>query len=294
MSGELQDVARKRGIELLSSQEEIKVLVLGAAGVVGFGICDAWLKEEDVTVFAVDKDSSSLKNLTNRLGLDDSSSSRLVTIVGDFSSNETGKVAKDAIDAALNGQKITHVASAMGCTTPAPSGITSSDALTRLKDSYEQVFYPNLIATALFLDSIRDTEGASFTVAGGPFTHHCPNPELYNTSMMGATMNHFGTILTANTKDSKCRANNLCCHYAIAYPEELEKSHPSSSFGPLLDNDFGPVTDCRDWGKTFVRVAKGPERAGFICMHDAEESAILVKSKEWKWFPDQNKYGPVY
>lgn len=277
-------------------EEGINVLVLGAAGVVGFGICDAWLKEEGVTVFAVDKDSSSLDAIAERLGLDDPNSSRLVTVLGDFSSDSAGDAAKVAIDAALGDRKLTHVASAMGCTTPAPAGegVSSSDALRRIKESYDRVFYPNLIATTLFLDSIRDTEGASFTVAGGPFTHHCPNPELYNTSMMGATLNHYGTILTANTKDSKCRANNLCCHYAIANPEELEKSHPSSSFGPLLDKDFGPVTDCRDWGKAFVRVAKGSERSGFICMHDAGETAILVKSKEWKWFPDQNKYGPVY
>jgi nucleoside-diphosphate-sugar epimerase len=30
------------------------ILVLGAAGVVGFSVCDAWLKEEDSVVYVVD------------------------------------------------------------------------------------------------------------------------------------------------------------------------------------------------------------------------------------------------
>lgn len=59
-----------------------------------------------------------------------------------------------------------------------------------------------------------------------------------------------------------------------------------------MDKDFGPVTDARDWGKAFVRVANGTERLGFICVHDAEEAAVLVASEEWIWFPDRHKYGP--
>lgn len=39
---------------IVSSTMPTNVLVLGAAGVVGFGVCDAWLKEhDDVVVCAV-------------------------------------------------------------------------------------------------------------------------------------------------------------------------------------------------------------------------------------------------
>lgn len=194
--------------------------------------------------------------------------------------------------AKLDGGKIFHhIVTAMGCpiSAPADTNLAAPDAFLRMKKTYEQVFFPNLLATSHFLDVVRDVEGASFIVAGGPFTHHCPDDELYPVSMSGATMNHFGTILKFQTMSSKCRGNTLCCHYAIGFPDELDKP---SQFGHLLDKDFGPVTDCRRWGKTFVRVAKGSERLGFICMHDAEEADVLVASEEWVWFPDQHKYGP--
>eukprot|EP00957_Ditylum_brightwellii_P068842 5225591-Ditylum_brightwellii.AAC.1 len=84
-------------------------------------------------------------------------------------------------------------------------------------------------------------------------------------------------MLKFNTNNSLCCGNTLCCHYAIGYPDEIKES----SFGPLLDKDFGPVSDCRAWGKAFVRVAKGTERLGFICMHDPPEVKVLVKSKGW-------------
>jgi NADP-dependent 3-hydroxy acid dehydrogenase YdfG len=41
----------------------------GAAGVVGFGVCDVWLKEGE-TVFAVDNREKELSELTDKLGLD--------------------------------------------------------------------------------------------------------------------------------------------------------------------------------------------------------------------------------
>lgn len=266
------------------------VLVLGAAGVVGFGICDAWLKENDSTVYAVDQSQDALNGLAVRLiasqSIDDSEmSKRFISIVGDFSTEESGKLAKAAILAKCN--QFQHVVMAMGCSSVAPAGLTAPDAIQRMNDAFQQVFMPNFIATNLFLDVVRDVPDSSFLVAGGPFTHHCPNSELYAVSMMGASFNHFGTILKFETMKSKCRANTLCCHYAIGYPQDTE-----SHFGPLLDTSFGPVSDSRQWGKAFVRVAKGSERLGFICMHDTEETKVLVDSSEWTWFPDEKKYGP--
>ena len=152
------------------------------------------------------------------------------------------------------------------------------------------MFFPNLIATTIFIEMIRNVTGSSFLVAGGPYTHHCPKPELLNISLMGATFNHFGTILKFNTANSKVRGNTLCCHYAIGILPDQQESKFTKE---LLDNDFGPITDTRDWGKAFVRVACGQERIGFICMHHAKETSELVNSKEWKWFPEENKYGPV-
>jgi hypothetical protein len=241
---------------------------------------------EGAAVYAVDNRGDALAGLAEKLGI---KNAKLHTIVGDFSSDESGQNAKAAVEAALAENTLTHVVTAIGCSSPSPpgSGMTASDALSRLKSTYEKVMFPNLVATTLFLDMVRDVDGASFTVAGGPFTHHCPNKELWNVSLQSATINHFGTILNANTKDSKCRGNTLCCHYAIGYPGET-----ASSFGELLDKDFGPCSDSTAWGKTFVRVAKGTERLGFICMHDPEEAQVLVNSTEWVWFPDQHKYGP--
>jgi hypothetical protein len=265
------------------------VLVLGAAGVVGFGICDAWLKEEDCVVYAVDRSQDALDGLAARLrqSNDDEAilSRRFIAIVGDFSTEESGKQAKAAILAKC--ESFQHVVSAIGCSSVAPAGLTAPDAIQRMNHTFQQVFAPNFIATNLFLDMIRNVPDSSFIVAGGPFTHHCPNPELYAVSMMGASFNHFGTILKFETINSKCRANTLCCHYAIGFPEDTE-----SHFGPLLDTSFGPISDSRQWGKAFVRVAKGSERLGFICMHDPQETSVLVDSSEWIWFADQNKYGP--
>lgn len=293
--------------KLDARSDGVTVLVLGAAGVVGYGASHAWLND-GATVIAVDRDEAALAGLADRLGLEGEARNRLVTVMGDLSSEEGGKAAKEAVAAALGclgdgdgGASLTHVVTAVGCSSPTPSGtgVSSPDALRRLKSTYEDVFFPNLLATTLFLDDLRETENASFTVAGGPFTHHCPNTELYNVSMMGATLNHFGTVLAADTKDSRCRGNTLCCHHAIGYPPDLEgttddNASSSSSFGKMLDKDFGPVTDCREWGKAFVRVGKGSERSGFICMHDAEEVAVLVKSTVWQWFPEKGKFGPVY
>jgi hypothetical protein len=229
-----------------------------------------------------------LEGLSVKLGLEQAKTN-LVTITGDFSSQEAGSVAKAAVVSALNGKSLHHIITALGCSTPDPdgTGMSAPGAFQRMKETYEQVLFPNILATNLFLDEVRNSKGASFTVAGGPFTHHCPSPELYSVSMMGASFNHFGTILKHDTQDSPCRGNTLCCHYAIGYPDDAV-----SSFGPLLDKDFGPISDCRRWGKTFVRVAKGTERVGFICMHDPEEADVLVNSKEWVWFPEQHKYGP--
>jgi len=285
-----------------SSSSPVHVLVLGAAGVVGVGVCDAWLKE-GATVIAVDQNQTDLTDLRRKLlSIDDDDNGRLMTVVGDLSSVESATTLKTTILTLLgsSGQhqlQLQHIVTTIGCSVPAPTGggLTSVDAVQRIKDSYDTVFYPNLIATNVFLDLIRNVPGASFTVAGGPFTHHCPNKELYNVSLMGATFNHFGTILAAETKDTPCRGNTLCCHFSIGFPDDInnKESSSSSSFGPLLDEDFGPVSDTREWGKAFVRLANGTERVGFICMHDPEEVKVLVQSKEWMWFPDQHKFGPA-
>jgi hypothetical protein len=266
---------------------------IGAAGVVGFGVCHAWLNEsDDVHVYAVDRNEEGLNGLALRLGLT-SSSSRLTCIVGDLSSDELGQKCQQAVTAALNGATYHHVVSAIGCSTPDAGGsVSASHALTKIKESYANVLFPNFLATTLFLEPIRDVQGASYTVCGGPFTHHCPDKALYNTSLCGGTLNHYGTILKFNTLDNKCRGNTLCCHYAIGYPDQELGPKGRSSFGDLLDKDFGPVSDCRAWGKTFVRVAKGTERLGFICMHDPDEAQVLVQSSEWVWYPDQHKFGP--
>lgn len=265
------------------------ILVLGA-GVVGFGVADAWLKADDNTfVIVVDQEKDVLSALPSRLGLDDNSTAakRLRTIVGKVSSSEC-KTVKDSVLEALAGHALHHVVSALGCATP-DIALTDPDAVQKTKETYDKVFFPNLTAAHAFLPMLTTTSGAtSYTVAGGPFTHHCPDPKLLATSLMGATLNHFGTILKHLTAGTSCRGNTLCCHYAIGYPDDFAKSN----YGPLLDQDFGPVTDTRAWGKTFVRVAKGPERVGFICMHDAEEAAVLVASKEWVWFPEEHKFGP--
>jgi hypothetical protein len=269
------------------------ILVLGA-GVVGFGVVDAWLKaDENTFIMVVDQEKDVLRALPSRLGLDDSSSStaakRLRTILGSVSTE--CKSVKDAVLEYLGGRPLHHVVSALGCATP-DIALSDPDAVQKIKETYDKVFFPNLTAAHAFLPmltSVSATGGrqTSYTVAGGPFTHHCPDPKLLATSLIGATHNHFGTILKHLTHGTPCRGNTLCCHYAIGYPDDTK-----SNYGPLLDKDFGPVTDTREWGKTFVRVAKGPERVGFICMHDAEEATVLVDSKEWVWFPDEHKYGP--
>lgn len=220
--------------------------------------------------------------MSTKLGLKEEDQKRLVTIVGDFSTEDSGKQAKAAI---LNKcDTFLHVVSAIGCSSVAPFNLTSPDAIQIMSTTFQNVFMLNFIATNLLLDLVRDVPNSS---AGGPFTHHCPSHPLYNVSMMGASFNHFGTILKFETMNSECRANTLCCHYSIGYPGDA-KSH----FGPLLGDGFGPVTDCRRWGGAFVRVSKGTERLGFICMHNAEETDVLVDSSEWIWFPDKNGYGP--
>mmetsp|Transcript_10688 Transcript_10688/g.15733 ORF Transcript_10688/g.15733 Transcript_10688/m.15733 type:complete len:282 (-) Transcript_10688:75-920(-) len=270
----------------------VNVLVLGATGVVGFGVCHAWLDmDKDSHIYAVDNRKDALGGLAERLGLNENDKQRLTCIEGDIAANPQTLVEK--VKTCLQANTLHHVVSAIGCSSPDLEGTVSSPhALEKVKEAYEKVLFPNLLATTLFLEMIRDIDGASYTVAGGPFTHHCPSPELYNTSLASATLNHYGTILKFNTAASKVRGNTLCCHYAVGYPDEIVAEGSKSSFGDLLDKDFGPVSDCRAWGKAFVRVAKGTERLGFICMHDPPEVEVLVESKEWVWFPDEHKYGP--
>lgn len=270
----------------------VNVLVLGAAGVVGFGVCHAWLEmDPDAQILALDHRKDALDGLAQRLGLDAQTQKRLTCILGDVVKDDSQTIV-DKVQDALQGETLHHVVSALGCSQPDLQGsVTAAHAVEKVKETYEQVLYPNLLATTLFLEQIRDVEGSSYTVAGGPFTHHCPSVELYNTSLASATLNHYGTILKFNTANSKVRGNTLCCHYAIAYPDEIQKGS-TSSFGDLLDKDFGPVSDCRAWGKAFVRLAKGTERLGFICMHDPPEVEVLVKSQEWKWDPVAHKFGP--
>jgi hypothetical protein len=47
-----------------------------------------------------------------------------------------------------------------------PSGLTEPDAVSRLLETYDTVFFPNFIATDAFLESARNVEDATFTVAG--------------------------------------------------------------------------------------------------------------------------------
>jgi hypothetical protein len=110
--------------------------------------------------------------------------------------------------------------------------------IQEIDHTFQQVFVPNFMATNLFFGHDSKCTKSSFIIVGGPFMHHYPNPELYAISIMGASFNHFGTILKFETINSKCHANIHCSHYAIGFPEDT-KSH----FGPLLDTSFGPISD---------------------------------------------------
>ena len=134
---------------------------IGAAGVVGFGICDAWLNHESttsdddnsnvVTVYAVDKNEIELNKLSDKLGLSngdthDKTKNRLVTIVGDVSSEDLGLQLKSSIESKLVEAQHTlkHIVTCVGCPKPLPGNSGNweftSNIIESTKQTYNEVF----------------------------------------------------------------------------------------------------------------------------------------------------------
>ena len=171
-----------------ATDETTNVLVLGA-GVVGLGVCDAWLKAGTTFVIVVDESKGQLDGLADKL----EDGSNLHKMVGNVSDDPQG--VKQAVLEALAGHPLHHVVTALGCSTPNVSLLDDKDAVAKTKETYDTVFFPNLTAAHTFLPLVKSVQGSTFTVAGGPFTHHCPDPQLLTVSLMGATLNHFGNRL---------------------------------------------------------------------------------------------------
>jgi NAD(P)-dependent dehydrogenase (short-subunit alcohol dehydrogenase family) len=134
------------------------VVVLGATGVVGSGICRAFL-DQGAFVVAVSRSAGRFDDLSKTLAL--KASDGFATAVGDFKDEASSGLAMAAIDRALAGRAIDHVISSQGFVKFGPPPTQSTAA--QLNDALADGLTINFNAAKALLPGIKP-RAASFTM----------------------------------------------------------------------------------------------------------------------------------
>ncbi|MDP3506122.1 MAG: SDR family oxidoreductase [Myxococcales bacterium] len=238
------------------------VVVLGATGVVGSGICRAFL-DQGAFVVAVSRSAGRFDELSKTLAL--KASDGFATAVGDFKDEASSGLAMAAIDRALAGRAIDHVISSQGFVKFGPPPTQSTAA--QLNDALADGLTINFNAAKALLPGIKQ-RAASFTMVSGGLAHiPPPDPAMWMGTIKNAAVNAFTLGLAAETARDVVRVNTLCIHFGIA---------------PIggKQNQFGLPAERDSLGlaPAFLAIARGRQKGQVLCLNSWADVDALAKS----------------
>jgi NAD(P)-dependent dehydrogenase (short-subunit alcohol dehydrogenase family) len=230
------------------------VLILGSNSVVGIGAAQQFL-DEGARVVLVTRTEETLRELVNKF---EPFKTQMIGIVGSFDTRSQVEEIRAVMKAALNGESVNHVVSAIGMLTLTHSGISASD-LTALKTALDESLYPTILCAQVFLQDLKDKEGSTYTIVSGGFAHKCYYPNAWVGTVKNAAMNGVVESLACDMASSKVRVNGNCLHYGIGMPGHDEKNQP-------LDVEAANV----DFGRTFVKIIEKKDLRGSLVCQDSK------------------------
>lgn len=246
----------------MSSFNGKAVVVLGATGVVGSGICRAFL-DEGAFVVGVSRSASRLDELKKTLQLKPTET--FVAAVGDFKDESSTGRALAAIDAALAGRAIDHVISSQGFVKFGPPPTQSTAA--QLQDALDDGLTINFNAAKALLPGIKQ-RAATFTMVSGGLAHMPPpDPAMWMGTIKNAAVNAFTLGLAAETARDVVRVNTLCIHFGIA-----PVGGKQNQFGLPAERDTLALAPA------FLAIARGKQKGQVLCLSSWADVDALAKS----------------
>jgi NAD(P)-dependent dehydrogenase (short-subunit alcohol dehydrogenase family) len=238
------------------------VVVIGATGVVGSGICRAFL-DQGAFVVAVSRSAQKLDELKKVISL--KAGEPLVTAVGDFKDDASSARAMAAIDSALGGRAIDHVISSQGFVKfgPPPTQSTSG----QLHEALDDGLTVNFQAAKALLPGIKQRP-ATFTMVSGGLAHlPPPDPAMWMGTLKNAALNAFTLGLAAETARDHVRVNTICIHFGVA---------------PIggRQNQFGLAAerDTLSLAPAFLGLARSKHKGQVLCLSSWADADALAKS----------------
>jgi NAD(P)-dependent dehydrogenase (short-subunit alcohol dehydrogenase family) len=226
---------------------------LGATGVVGSGACQVLL-EAGARVVVVARTEDKLKDLLSRF---DMHRTNLVGVVGNLDTRAQIEEIRSVVRAALQGNPVDHVISTIGFVSLTPDGISTGD-VNVLRSCFEDSLFPTILCAQVFLQDIRDKEGATYTIVSGGFAHKCYYPRAWVGTIKNAAMNGVVESLCSDLANAKVRINGNCLHYGIGRPGEDR-------------NNLGAEAESSntDFARTFLKIIERKDLRGAIICQDS-------------------------
>jgi|JI10StandDraft_1071094.scaffolds.fasta_scaffold55022_4 NAD(P)-dependent dehydrogenase (short-subunit alcohol dehydrogenase family) len=238
------------------------VVVVGATGVVGSGICRAFL-DQGAFVVGVSRSAEKLEELKKTISVKPGET--FATAVGDFKDDTTSGRALAAIDVALAGRPIDHVISSQGFVKFGPPPTQSTSA--QLHDALDDGLTVNFQAAKALLPGIKQRP-ASFTMVSGGLAHMPPpDPAMWMGTLKNAAVNAFTYGLAAETARDHVRVNTVCIHFGVA-----PIGGKQNQFGLAADRDTQGLAPA------FLAIARGKQKGQVICLNGWSDVDALAKS----------------
>jgi NAD(P)-dependent dehydrogenase (short-subunit alcohol dehydrogenase family) len=246
----------------MSSFQGKSVVVVGATGVVGSGICKAFL-EQGAFVVGVSRSAAKLDELKKTLGV--TGQDTFAAAVGDFKDEATSALAVAAIDRALAGRAIDHVVSSQGFVKFGPPATQTTTH--QLQEALDDGLFVNFHAARALLPGIKQRPG-SFTMVSGGLAHMPPpDPAMWMGTVKNAAVNALTFALAAETARDHVRVNTICIHFGVA---------PMGG----RQNQFGLATERDTLGlaPAFLAVARGKQKGQVLCLSSWADVDALARS----------------
>jgi len=240
-------------LKLTFVRHALPAKILGSNGIVGVSVAQQFL-EAGARVVLVAQTEEQLKALVHRF---EPHKRQLVGIVGGFTSRAQVEEVRSVLMAALNGNTIDHVVSAIGQVDLTPEGISAGDAVNALKACLEESLYPTIVCAQVFLPDLRDKDGSTYTIVCSGFAHKCYYPNAWVGTVKNAAMTGVIESLACDFANAKVRINGNCLHYGISFPGHDSMSSPHAA----PDNSFA---------QTFLKIVKKKDVRGCIICHDSK------------------------
>ncbi|MBE2251859.1 MAG: SDR family oxidoreductase [Myxococcus sp.] len=238
------------------------VVVLGATGVVGSGLCRAYL-DAGAFVVAVSRSAERLNELKKTLSVRPTDA--FAVAVGDFKDSTSTGRAQVAIDAALAGRAIDHVISSQGFVKFGPPPTQSTAA--QLQEALDDGLTINFHAAKALLPGIKQRP-ATFTMVSGGLAHQPPpDPAMWMGTLKNAAVNAFTLGLAAETARDVVRVNTVCIHFGVA-----PIGGKQNQFGLPAERDSLALAPA------FLAIARGKQKGQVLCLNGWADVDALAKS----------------